>query len=251
MESSGDSNVNSSETIFFPKRGGDASITPWEGPEMLNEDFFGRIAIVLVMAVLAMSGAIPLLLYFHQGTSASSLAVVTQLASTVFLLLQLLMTITRLPPKGTAQGIEPRVISVAGTFLILLALLLTPALQNKAVQVIALCLVFIGTASSTFCLYWLGRSFSLMATARRLVTTGPYSIVRHPLYICEAVFVVGMIISHFSAKMTALGALQFLLQYRRALNEEGILRQTFPEYDEYARRVPMLLPRFFRAGLAT
>ncbi|MBZ9800015.1 methyltransferase family protein [Mesorhizobium sp. ES1-4] len=213
---------------------------------MLNEDFFGRLAIVFAMTVLATSSAMPLLLYFRQDASASSLAIVTQLASTVFLSLQLVMTIVRLPPKGTAQGIEPRVTSIAGTFIILLALNLTPALQNEAAQVTALCLVFIGTASSSFCLYWLGRSFSLMATARRLVTTGPYSIVRHPLYICEAVFVLGMILSHFSSLMVALGALQFLLQYRRARNEEGILRQTFPEYDAYARRVPMLFPRLRR-----
>ncbi|UCI30518.1 methyltransferase family protein [Mesorhizobium sp. B4-1-4] len=216
---------------------------------MLNEDFFGRIAIIFAMTVLATSSAMPLLLYFRQDTSASSLAIVTQLASTVFLSLQLVMTIVRLPPKGTAQGIEPRVTSVAGTFLILLALNLTPALQNEAAQVTALCLVFIGTASSIFCLYWLGRSFSLMATARRLVTTGPYSIVRHPLYICEGVFVLGMILSHFSMLMVALGAVQFFLQYRRARNEESILQQTFPEYDDYARRVPMLLPRFLGGAI--
>ncbi|PBB64997.1 sodium:proton antiporter [Mesorhizobium sp. WSM4312] len=209
---------------------------------MLNEDFFGRIAIVVVMTMLATSGAIPLLLYFRQDTSASSLAVVTQLTSTVFLLLQLVMTITRLPPKGTARGIEPRVTSVAGTFMILLALILTPALQSEVAQGAALCLVFIGTASAIFCLYWLGRSFSLMATARRLVTTGPYSIVRHPLYICEAVFVLGMILSHLSVLIVALGALQFLLQFRRARNEEAILRQTFPEYDDYLRSTPMLIP---------
>ncbi|OBQ62719.1 methyltransferase family protein [Mesorhizobium erdmanii] len=211
---------------------------------MLNEDFLGRIAIVFVMTVMATSGALPLFHYFRQDTSTSSLAIVTQVASTVFLLLMLVMTVTRLPPKGTAQGIEPRLTSIAGTFMILLALNLTPALQNEGAQVVALCLVFIGTASSIFCLYWLGRSFSLMATARRLVTTGPYSVVRHPLYICEAIFVLGMILSHFSALMVALGALQFLFQYRRARNEESILQQTFPEYDDYARRVPMLLPQF-------
>ncbi|WP_322417896.1 methyltransferase family protein [Mesorhizobium huakuii] len=212
---------------------------------MLNEDFFGRVAIIFVMTVMATSSAIPLLHYFRQDTSESSLAIVTQLASTVFLLLLLVMTITRLPPKGTARGIEPRVTSVAGTFMILLALNLTPELQNEAVQVTALCLVLIGTASSIFCLYWLGRSFALMATARRLVTTGPYAIVRHPLYICEAIFVIGMILSHLSLLMVALGAFQFVLQYRRARNEEAILRKTFPEYDDYARRVPMLLPQFF------
>jgi protein-S-isoprenylcysteine O-methyltransferase Ste14 len=214
---------------------------------MLNEDFFGRIAIVVIMTILATFSAIPLFAHFRQDASANSLAVANQAAATVLLLLQLLMTISRLPAKGTARGIAPRVISVAGTFLVLVATLLTPALKSEAAQVVALCLIFIGTVSSVFCLYWLGRSFSIMATARRLVTTGPYSIVRHPLYICEAAFVVGIIISHFSALMAAVGAVQFLLQYRRARNEEGILRQTFPEYDGYARRVPMLLPCFLRA----
>ncbi|ESY98845.1 isoprenylcysteine carboxylmethyltransferase family protein [Mesorhizobium sp. LNHC209A00] len=217
--------------------------------KMLNEDFLGRIAIIFAMAVLATSGAMPLFLYFRQDTSASSLAIVTQVASTVFLLLQLVMTIVRLPPKGTAQGVGPRVTSIAGTFMILFALSLTPALQNEAAQLMALCLVLVGTASSIFCLYWLGRSFSLMATARRLVTTGPYSVVRHPLYICEGVFVLGMILSHFSMLMVALGAVQFFLQYRRAKNEESILQKTFPEYDDYARRVPMILPRFLGGAI--
>jgi len=216
---------------------------------MLTEDFVGRAAIVFVMTILAMLSAIPLFVYFQQDASPSSLAVATQLAATVLLLLQLLMTISRLPPKGTARGIEPRVTSVAGTFVILVATFLTPALESEAVQVSALCLIFVGTVSSIFCLYWLGRSFSIMATARRLVTTGPYSIVRHPLYVCEALFVLGVIVSHLSALMLALGALQFLLQYRRARNEEAILRQTFPEYDEYALRVPMLVPRLFRASV--
>src|SRR5207245_4970595 len=165
----------------------------------------------------------------------------------IFLALQLVMTVGRIPPKGTASGIEPRITSIAGAFLVLAATFLTPALESESAQLIALCLIFIGTASSILCLYWLGRSFSIMATARRLVTTGPYSIVRHPLYVCEAVFIIGMIISHFSALMAALGILQFSLQYRRARHEEAILRQTFPEYDEYARRVPIPAPRVFPA----
>lgn len=210
---------------------------------MLNEDFLGRMTIVLVMTLLAVFSAAPLLFYFQQDTTTASLAVITKAAATVLLLLQILLTIGRLPPKGTARGIEPRITSVAGTFLILIAMFLTPALESEEAQVAALCLIFLGTVGSIFCLYWLGRSFSIMATARRLVTTGPYAIVRHPLYICEAVFVVGIVISHFSLQMVVLGALQFFLQYRRARNEEAILRQTFPEYDGYARRVPMLLPR--------
>ncbi|TPK77072.1 isoprenylcysteine carboxylmethyltransferase family protein [Mesorhizobium sp. B2-4-15] len=216
---------------------------------MFNEDFLGRIAIVCIMTVLAVLSAIPLFSYFHQTVSANSLAVVNQALATGLLALQVFLTISRLPPKGTARGLVPRVTSVAGTFLIIIAMFLTPALESGAAQMGALCLIFIGMVSSIFCLYWLGRSFSIMATARRLVTSGPYSIVRHPLYVCEAAFVLGMVISHFSMLMVALGGLQFLLQYRRARNEEAILRQTFAEYDEYARRVPMLFPRFLRSEM--
>jgi len=217
---------------------------------MVNEDFLGRIAIVCIMTVLAVLSAIPLFSYFHQNVSASSLAIVNQVLATMLSALQVFLTVRRLPPKGTAQGIEPRVTSVAGTFLVIVAMFLTPALASEAAQMVALCLIFIGLVGSVFCLYWLGRSFSIMATARQLVTSGPYSIVRHPLYICEATTILGMILSHFSALMVALGAFQFLLQYRRARNEEGILRETFPEYEAYARRVPMLLPRFLGGGVA-
>ncbi|MEI9406347.1 isoprenylcysteine carboxylmethyltransferase family protein [Mesorhizobium argentiipisi] len=218
---------------------------------MFTEDFLGRMSIVIVMAVLATFSAIPLVLYFQNGSYPMTLAVVTQLSSTIFLLLQLFMTISRLPAQGTAKGIAPRVTSVAGTFLILVAMMLTRPVENASVQLLALCAILVGTSCSIFCIYWLGRSFSLMATARRLVTSGPYSVVRHPLYICEAVFVSGMIISHFSMLMVALGVVQCIFQYRRARNEEAILRQVFPEYDEYARRVPMLVPRFLRSPEAS
>ncbi|MER8488315.1 isoprenylcysteine carboxylmethyltransferase family protein [Mesorhizobium australicum] len=217
---------------------------------MLNEDFLGRIAIVSIMTVLAVLSAFPLFAYFHQNVSANALAIINQVLATLLSALQVFLTVSRLPPKGTAQGIEPRITSVAGTFMVVVAMFLTPALDNDAVQMAALGLIFVGMVSSMFCLYWLGRSFSIMATARQLVTSGPYSVVRHPLYVSEMAFVAGMILSHFSLLMVALGALQFLLQYRRARNEEGILRETFPEYEAYAQRVPMLLPRFRRVAPA-
>jgi len=43
---------------------------------------------------------------------------------------------------------------------------------------------------------------------------------------------------------------QWLFQLRRMTNEETVLRAAFPEYADYARRTPKVVPRLFvRAGL--
>lgn len=196
------------------------------------------------MTVLMIVAGANSVIQIQQNQHGIMLSTATQIASTIFICLQLFMTVVRLPSKGAAGGIGPRVASVGGAFVMLIAIFLTPTFDNAGVQLLALCLVFAGTVSSIICLYWLGRSFSIMATARRLVTTGPYAVIRHPLYVCEAVFVLGVVISHLSVAMIVIGALQFVLQYLRVRSEEGILRQVFPEYDEYARHVPMLVPRF-------
>jgi protein-S-isoprenylcysteine O-methyltransferase Ste14 len=46
--------------------------------------------------------------------------------------------------------------------------------------------------------------------------------------------------------------LWWALQYRRMVNEERIFRATFPEYEDYARHVPMVIPTLtpYRPGTA-
>ena len=75
----------------------------------------------------------------------------------------------------------------------------------------------------------------------RLVTTGPYGLVRHPGYL-------GMIVG-YGASGLALGswtafALSFataILVLRRAVLEDRYLQQHMPGYGEYSRRVPYRL----------
>ncbi|TAG23630.1 MAG: isoprenylcysteine carboxylmethyltransferase family protein [Rhodobacterales bacterium] len=102
--------------------------------------------------------------------------------------------------------------------------------------------IIVGTLLSAWCLYQLGKSFSMMAVSRELKTQGSYSIVRHPLYGAEVVMILGFILSHGSVLAFGVGAIWLLLQIRRAQYEESVLRKTFPEYADYARRVPMLIP---------
>jgi protein-S-isoprenylcysteine O-methyltransferase Ste14 len=91
---------------------------------------------------------------------------------------------------------------------------------------------------------WLGRSFSIAPQARQLVVGGAYSIVRHPLYLCEEIAVLGAMLGRFSPMAVAIIAIHWAFQLRRIDYEEQILRETFPEYAQYAATVPRLIPRW-------
>jgi protein-S-isoprenylcysteine O-methyltransferase Ste14 len=88
----------------------------------------------------------------------------------------------------------------------------------------------------------LGRCFGVLPEARGLVTTGPYALVRHPLYLTELAAFAGLTIAapvpaNVILLVTVLGA-----QYVRMRFEERALTDAFPEYERYARSVPALMP---------
>ena len=84
-----------------------------------------------------------------------------------------------------------------------------------------------GTSLSFVVLRWLGKSFSILAEARRLVTEGPYRIVRHPLYLCEGVALVGVTLQVLSPLAVLIAIAVVMVQCRRMINEEAILKAGF------------------------
>ena len=48
-----------------------------------------------------------------------------------------------------------------------------------------------GSLGSILVLWRLGKSFSIMPEARKLVTGGPYACARHPLYTVEIITIIG------------------------------------------------------------
>lgn len=160
-----------------------------------------------------------------------------------FQVLIIVLTTVRLPAKNAAPGLEPRLVAIGGTFLMLALAALPPGAATIEWKTLAALIIAVGAALSFYCAYRLGRSFAVMATARELVTDGPYGIVRHPLYASEMVILVGLVIANFSLGAVLLGAVTAALQFRRMVNEERILRSSFPEYDAYALRVPLFIPR--------
>src|SRR5688572_11001452 len=82
-----------------------------------------------------------------------------------------------------------------------------------------------------------------------LTTTGPYAYVRNPLYGGSIIIAVGFGVAARSLWVAALMAAVFLALYLPVIRaEERYLRDRFPEFDDYARRVPRLIPRFTSAA---
>jgi protein-S-isoprenylcysteine O-methyltransferase Ste14 len=77
-----------------------------------------------------------------------------------------------------------------------------------------------------------------------LTRTGPYAYTRNPLYLGSMGIAFGIAIAAGKWWLGILLAVMFLAIYvPTILSEETFLRSTFAEFEDYARRVPRLLPR--------
>jgi protein-S-isoprenylcysteine O-methyltransferase Ste14 len=79
---------------------------------------------------------------------------------------------------------------------------------------------------------------------RSLAESGPYAYVRNPLYIGTLAVAAGFVIASRRWELGVLFAAVFLLIYLPVVElEEQHLRSLFPQYADYAKRVPRLRPR--------
>jgi protein-S-isoprenylcysteine O-methyltransferase Ste14 len=78
-----------------------------------------------------------------------------------------------------------------------------------------------------------------------LATSGPYAYTRNPLYLGSLLMGVGFTVAARKWWMAVVLVVIFFAIYLPViLDEEEFLRQKFPEFDGYSRRVPRMVPRF-------
>jgi protein-S-isoprenylcysteine O-methyltransferase Ste14 len=141
------------------------------------------------------------------------------------------------------KGFMPKAIALIGGYIIIpmgaLSLTWRPdwLLTVTTAGIIAL------TAVEVWALMTLRRSFSVFPEARKLVVHGPYGYVRHPLYAIYIVSYVLVALPRIGLLALLLATLGIAAQVMRSKREEEVLRSAFPEYDNYAARVPAFFPR--------
>ena len=128
----------------------------------------------------------------------------------------------------------------------------TPIFGSSKFSEIALTVltIMLAAASVWFCaaaLRTLGAQWSLAARVvegHKLVTQGPYNIVRNPIYtgMFGMLLATGLAVSHWIGLVVAIVvfAIGTIIRVR---SEERLLREMFGnEFDEYARRVRAVIP---------
>ena len=83
-----------------------------------------------------------------------------------------------------------------------------------------------------------------------LAMSGPYAYTRNPLYLGSLLMGVGFAVAARSWWVGVVLVVMFFAIYLPVIrDEESFLRKKFPEFEEYARRVPRMFPRIMRSGV--
>jgi protein-S-isoprenylcysteine O-methyltransferase Ste14 len=170
------------------------------------------------------------------------------LALAYFTMLVILYS-TRLPKRGTDHRLAVVFIAFTGTFSAIGASFLPGGVHRDGLVLVGDILATIGLAYSVWGLAYLRRSFSIIPEARRLVTGGPYSLTRHPVYLGEIATAVGVNLAT-AGWLSAVAVAYFVAcEVLRMRWEEAVLERAFPDdYPGYTRRVPRYFPNPLRAA---
>ena len=148
--------------------------------------------------------------------------------------------------KAIARDHNPVAIAAAltGSF-VLYGLFLIPG-QGRSTDVWVLAgsdmFLACGMIWALYSLTYLGKRFSIVPEARGLVTSGPYRLIRHPIYLGEITAGLGLVLPTLFTVHAVVFIIFVLAQLVRTYFEERMLKATYPQYEAYARRTRRLIP---------
>jgi len=112
--------------------------------------------------------------------------------------------------------------------------------------------LFVGAAVAALGVFVRAMASGHVKKNEELATAGPYAYCRNPLYLGSILLAIGFAIAARDVWVAVGIVVLFTVIYVPVIrSEEAFLRSCFERYDEYARRVPRLLPRtVWMSGLA-
>ncbi len=164
----------------------------------------------------------------------------------LFCAIPVFIYIGRPAPRARDGRLLPRVAGLAGTVMLVVVgalpqgdpLYVPPAWfggVSTAMSLVAFTLAVYG-------LLYLRRSLSIIPEVRRLVTGGPYRVVRHPLYAAEILAAFAFVLVNPGALVAVVLAPFVFTQLQRSKYEERLLTEAYPHYREYAQHTRRLIP---------
>jgi protein-S-isoprenylcysteine O-methyltransferase Ste14 len=126
---------------------------------------------------------------------------------------------------------------------------LSPPEWQRALVTTGITFAIIGPFISLWGIVHLGRSFGVLVAVRKVVLTGPYRWVRHPMYLGWVFICLGVAVSNFSAAYFLLTGIHVALLIYRAGLEESQLAQHSPEYREIMKRTGFIFPKLWRRSV--
>lgn len=214
------------------------------GTRVLALVYFGFICWIAAVAALKVAPAV----YAGTAGEAEFRTLLVKATAVAFSGLLVGVYLFRGRPVRQARGLLPRATALLNAVVLPAAMVLpaglgwVPSTASTRVAVAGFVLVGVGHLVAVVVLGFLGRSFSILPEARKLVTHGPYHVVRHPLYAAELFAVAGIAMQYWSWWVALMVVAQLGVLLGRMHFEEQVLGAEFPEYAAYRARTKRLIP---------
>jgi protein-S-isoprenylcysteine O-methyltransferase Ste14 len=118
--------------------------------------------------------------------------------------------------------------------------------QSRIAGLAGFILVVTGVCFAIWARLVLGRNWSGIVTVKQdhdLIRTGPYAIVRHPIYAGFLLAVLGTVIARGEVRSVLAFPIALFAWWRKLQLEEAMMSQEFGEhYEQYSRQVKKLIP---------